>query len=401
MPTFRYKAYAAGGRESAGAIEAESPKEALQLLRQRGLYATAVASSAGTFEQGTLFRRGVTLPELSLMTRRLATLVGASVPLYEAMTTLYEQESEGELKRVISRIRDRLAQGTNLAATMAAEPAVFGESYVSMVAAGEAGGALEIILERLADFLEDQQAVKSRITTALAYPILMMVVGVGVMLFLLAFVIPKIVVIFEQSKAALPLITVLLIKTSNLVRSGWWALLILAASGVFAYRKLMKSEPFHLKRDQFLLRLPVAGNLLTTLVLSRFARVLGLLLTSGVPVIRATEITGDVVVNRVYRAFLHGVRERLAEGSGLSGALKSSTLFPPLLVHMIAVGEKGGELEQMLLRAGTAYEKEFDTAITRSMALLEPFLVLGMGLAVGIVVLAVLLPIFQLNQLVK
>jgi general secretion pathway protein F len=401
MPTFRYKAYASGGRENTGAIEAESPKEAMQLLRQRGLYATEVAPSAGTLEKGKLFRRGVTLPELSLMTRRLATLVGASVPLYEAMTTLHEQESEGELKRVISRVRDRLAQGSNLAAAMAAEPAVFGESYVSMVAAGEAGGALEIILERLADFLEDQQAVKSRITTALAYPILMMVVGVGVMLFLLAFVIPKIVVIFEQSKAALPLITVLLIKTSSLVRSGWWVLLILAASGVFAYRKLMKSETFHLKRDRFFLRLPVAGTLLTTLVLSRFARVLGLLLTSGVPVIKATEITGDVVVNRVYRTFLHGVRERLAEGSGLSGALKNSTLFPPLLVHMIAVGEKGGELEQMLLKAGTAYEKEFDTAITRSMALLEPFLVLGMGLAVGIVVLAVLLPIFQLNQLVK
>ena len=401
MPTFRYKAYAAGGRESAGAIEAESPKDAMQLLRQRGLYATEVAPAGGALKKGTLFRRGVTLPELSLMTRRLATLVGASVPLYEAMTTLYEQESEGELKRVISRIRDRLAQGSNLAATMAAEPAVFGESYVSMVAAGEAGGALEIILERLAEFLEDQQAVQSRITTALAYPILMMVVGVGVMLFLLAFVIPKIVVIFEQSKAALPLITVLLIKTSNLVRSGWWALLILTVSGSYAYRKLMKSEQFRLKRDQFFLRLPVAGNLLTTLVLSRFARVLGLLLTSGVPVIRATEITGDVVVNRVYRAYLHGVRERLAEGSGLSGALKNSALFPPLLVHMIAVGEKGGELEQMLLKAGNAYEKEFDTAITRSMALLEPFLVLGMGLAVGIVVLAVLLPIFQLNQLVK
>ena len=401
MPTFRYKAYAAGGRESAGAIEAESPKDAMQLLRRRGLYATEVAPAGGTLEKGTLFQRGVTLPELSLMTRRLATLVGASVPLYEAVTTLYEQESEGELKRVISRIRDRLAQGSNLAATMAAEPTVFSESYISMVAAGEAGGALEIILERLAEFLEDQQAVRSRITTALAYPILMMVVGVGVMLFLLAFVIPKIVVIFEQSKAALPLITVLLIKTSNLVRSGWWALLILVGSAIYSYRKLMKSEQFRLKRDQFLLRLPVAGNLLTTLVLSRFARVLGLLLTSGVPVIRATEITGDVVVNRVYRSYLHGVRERLAEGSGLSGALKNSTLFPPLLVHMIAVGEKGGELEQMLLKAGNAYEKEFDTAITRSMALLEPFLVLGMGLAVGTVVLAVLLPIFQLNQLVK
>lgn len=402
MPTFRYKAYAAGGRESVGAIEAESPREAQQLLRQRGLYPTEVAPEAAAPPAGmSLFRRGISLAELSLMTRRLATLVGSAVPLYEAMTTLYEQEPEGELKKVISRVRDRLSQGSNLAAALAAEPAVFGESYVSMVAAGEAGGALEVILERLAEFLEDQQAVRSRVTAALAYPILMTVVGGGVMIFLLAFVIPKIVVIFEQNKAALPLITVLLIKTSTLVRQGWWLLLLLAAAGVAAYRKLMRRETFRLRRDRFLLRLPLAGTLLKTLILSRFARVLGLLLTSGVPVIRATEITGDVVVNRVYRTFLHDARERLAEGAGFSQTLKGSDLFPPLLVHMIAVGEKGGELEAMLLKAGAAFEKEFETAVTRAMSLLEPLLVLGMGVAVGTVVVAVLLPIFQLNQLVK
>ena len=400
MPTYRYKAYAAGGRTTAGAIEAESPREAQQLLREKGLYVSEVAPEAAPAAAG-FFRRGIPAAELSLMTRRLATLVGASVPLYEAMTVIGEQEPEGELKRTVSRIRDRLSQGANLATALAAEPAVFSESYVSMVAAGEAGGALEAILERLAGFLEDQQQVRSRITAALAYPILMTVVGGGVMLFLLAFVIPKIVVIFEQNKAALPLITVALIKTSTLVRQGWWLLLLLSVAGVAGYRKLMRREPFRLGRDRLLLRLPLAGSLLRTLVLSRFARVLGLLLTSGVPIIRATEITGDVVVNRVYRSFLHGARERLAEGTGLSRTLAGSDLFPPLLVHMIAVGEKGGELEEMLLKAGAAFEKEFETAVTRAMSLLEPLLVLAMGAAVGTVVVAVLLPIFQLNQLVK
>ena len=402
MPTYRYKAYAAGGRVSSGAMEADSPREAQQFLRERGLYATEVTPDSVQFPAANgFFRRGINLAELSLMTRRLATLVGSSVPLYEAMTTLYEQEMDGELKRVISRIRDKLAQGSNLAAAFAAEPAVFSESYINMVAAGEAGGALETILERLADFLEDQQAVKSRVTAALAYPILMMVVGGGVMLFLLGFVIPKIVVIFEQSKATLPLITILLIKCSNFVRQGWWLLLLLAVAGVMLYRKLILRESFRLRRDTLLLRLPLAGVLLKTLILSRFARVLGLLLTSGVPVIRATEITGDVVVNRVYRNYLHDARERLAEGAGFSQTLKGSDLFPPLLVHMIAVGEKGGELEKMLLKAGAAFDKEFETAVTRSMSLLEPLLVLGMGVTVGTVVIAVLLPIFQLNQLVK
>jgi len=402
MPTYRYKAYAAGGGANVGAIEAESPREAQQALRQRGLYATEVVPESAVSPAVTgLFRRGITLAELSLMTRRLATLVGSSVPLYEAMTTLYEQEADGELKRTISRVRDRLSQGANLAAALAAEPAVFGESYVSMVAAGEAGGALDTILERLAEFLEDQREVKSRVTAALAYPLLMILVGGGVMLFLLGFVIPKIVVMFEQNKAALPLITVLLIKTSAFIRQGWWALLILAAAGVVAYRKLTRREPFRLKRDRFFLSLPLAGSLLRTLILSRFARVLGLLLASGVPVIRATEITGDVVVNRVYRTFLRNARERLAEGAGFSQILKGSELFPPLLVHMIAVGEKGGELEAMLLKAGAAFEKEFDTGVTRFMSLLEPLLVLAMGVAVGTIVIAVLLPIFQLNQLVK
>lgn len=402
MPTYRYKAYAAGGKTSSGVMEAESPREAQSLLRERGLYATEVTADSTPPPSGvSFFRRGITLAELSLMTRRLATLVGSSVPLYEAMTTLYEQETEGELKRTISRVRDKLAQGANLATALAAEPAVFGESYVSMVAAGEAGGALETILERLAEFLEDQQAVKSRITAALAYPVLMALVGGGVMLFLLGFVIPKIVVIFEQNKAALPLLTRLLIRSSNLLREGWWLLLLLVAAGLFAYRKLMLHDSFRLRRDRLLLALPVAGTLLKTLILSRFARVLGLLLTSGVPVIRATEITGDVVVNRVYRNYLRNAREKLAEGAGFSQTLKGSELFPPLLVHMIAVGEKGGELEKMLLKAGIAFEKEFDTAVTRSMSLLEPLLVLGMGVAVGTVVIAVLLPIFELNQLVK
>ena len=249
--------------------------------------------------------------------------------------------------------------------------------------------------------LEDQEAVRSRVTTALAYPSLMVVVGIGVMLFLLAFVIPKIVVIFEQNKAALPLITVLLIKTSTLLRSGWWALLILGGGLVYLYRRLIRRESFRFKRDAWLLKLPLVGPLAVKLILSRFSRILGLLLSSGVPVIRALEITGEVVVNRRYRTALAGARLELAEGGSLSASLRDETLFPPLLVHMVAVGERGGTLEAMLSKAGAAFEKEFVAAVARVMSLLEPLLVLAMGLVVGTMVIAVLLPIFQLNQLIK
>jgi general secretion pathway protein F len=270
-----------------------------------------------------------------------------------------------------------------------------------MVAAGEAGGALDAVLERLADFLEEQEQVRSKVTSALSYPILMVLVGGGVMVFLLTVVIPRIVSIFEDSKAALPFITIALIKVSRFLQGWWWLLAALMISAVPLYKKAMLRDDLRLKRDELLLKLPLAGGMLQRLILSRFARVLGLLLASGVPIMRALDITGEVVVNRVYRAYLRGVMEEVAQGGSLSGSLKKSPLFPPLLVHLAGVGEKGGNLDQMLVKAGVAYEREFSARLTRLMGLMEPLLVLAMGLAVGIVVLAVLLPIFELNQLIK
>jgi general secretion pathway protein F len=317
------------------------------------------------------------------------------------MGSLCEQEENGPLRQALVRVKERIAEGAALSRALAAEPDIFGESYVSMVAAGEAGGALDVVLERLADFLEEQEQVRSKVTSALAYPILMVFVGGGVMLFLLTVVIPRIVTIFEDSKAALPLITVILIKVSHFLQGYWWIPAILIGASVPLYRSAMKRDDLRLKRDDLLLRLPMAGGMLQRLILSRFARVLGLLLSSGVPIMKALEITGEVVVNRVYRSYLRGVMEEVAQGGSLSGSLKKSPLFPPLLVHLAGVGEKGGNLEEMLVKAGVAYEREFSTRLTRLMGLMEPLLVLAMGLAVGIVVLAVLLPIFELNQLIK
>jgi general secretion pathway protein F len=403
MPTFRYSAYSAEGGQVTGSVEAENLREARARLKKDGLFPRELTAQEDTTLGGAakLFRRGAGLPEIALMTRRLATLAGSSVPIFDAISTLYEQEQPGELKKILGRVRERLAEGASLAKAMAGEPDVFSESYTSMVAAGEASGALEVILDRLADFLEDQEEVRSRIITSLAYPVLMVVVGSGVMMFLLAFVVPKIVVIFEQNKATLPLITILLIKASNVVRRGWWALLLIGAFAVYSYKRALKRETFRHRMDALLLRLPLVGSLVQRLILARFAKVLGLLLESGVPIIKALEITGEVAVNRKYKEFFRTAREELAEGGSLSASLRSSPLFPPLLVHMISVGERGGKLEAMLMKAGNSYEKEFNSAIARFMALLEPLLVLAMGLAVGFVVLAVLLPIFQMNQLIK
>lgn len=403
MPTFSYSAFRADGSSVSGIVDADNMQGARQELKKSGLYPRELSEVRRTSEgkMKSFFSKGVALPELSLMTRRLSTLLGSSVPVYEAITTLYEQETPGELKEVLGRIRSRLSEGANLSRALAEDSAVFSESYVSMVAAGEASGALESILDKLADFLEEQEAVRSRIVTSLAYPALMVVVGTAVMLFLLAFVIPKIIVIFEQNKATLPLITILLIKVSTLLRKGWWLLAAAGIGVVYTYRRLIRQENLRLKRDIWLLRIPLIGPLVSKLILSRFSKILGLLLASGVPVIKAMEITGEVVVNRQYRKVLLSVREELAEGGSLSASLRKTELFPPMLVHMVAVGEKGGTLEAMLTKAGSSFEKEFVASVTRFMSLLEPLMVLAMGIVVGTVVVAVLLPIFQLNQLVK
>ncbi|MEI6206287.1 MAG: type II secretion system inner membrane protein GspF [Desulfuromonadales bacterium] len=403
MPTFRYKAYNAAGSSVSGNIEADSERQAIQQLKGKGLLTREVVEDGGAKDTSkrSVFQQSVSTSDLSLFTRRLATLVASAVPLFEAMGSLCEQEENGPLRQALVRVKERIAEGSSLSRSLAAEPKIFGESYVSMVAAGEAGGALDAVLERLADFLEEQEQVRSKVTSALAYPILMVLVGGGVMIFLLTVVIPKIVVIFEDSKAALPLITIMLIKLSHFLRDWWWIPVGLMIASVPIYRKAMKRDEMRLKRDGLLLKLPVAGGMLQRLILSRFARVLGLLLSSGVPIMRALEITSEVLVNRVYRSFLRNVMEEVAQGGSLSGSLRKSPLFPPLLVHLAGVGEKGGTLEAMLLKAGVAYEREFNARLVRLMGLMEPLLVLAMGLAVGTVVLAVLLPIFEMNQLIK
>ncbi len=403
MPTYQYKGYNPDGREISGSLTADSLAFAKEQLRQQKILLSYIASKESESFKGVYgFRnRRISVSLLAMFTRRLATLVSASVPLHEALHTVQQQETHPALRSVLERLINRLAEGSTLARAMAAEPELFSAGYVAMVAAGEAGGALDTILERLADFQERQEEIRRTVSSALAYPILMALVGSGVMLFLLAFVIPKITGIFSDNNAALPFLTIVLLKLSSLLQKGWWFILLLSVAVVFVYRRLLQQASFLAVRDRWLLRLPLIGTLLQTHILARFSRILALLIKSGVPLLKALEISSKAVVNRSYRTVLDEAALRMAEGDSLSATLEASRLFPPLLTHLIQVGEKSGTLEESLETAGRGFEKEFEVSVTRFISLLEPIMVLAMGLMVGLVVVAVLLPIFELNQLIK
>lgn len=399
MPTFRYDAYRADGSLLSGTLDAASIGDARTRLKEKSLLLRNLEEAVQ--KRGRFSRNRIATADLALLTRRLATLVGASVPVHEAISTLYEQEAPGALREMLGGVRERIGEGIGLSRALAGEESVFSESYLAMVSAGEASGSLALVLERLAGFLEDQESLRSTLTTALAYPVLMLLVGGGVMSFLLTFVIPRIVTVFTQSKAALPLITVIVIGTSRFLQHWWWALLIVAGLLLFGFRRLLTVPLFRERFDRWRLSLPLYGGALKRLILARFSRVLGLLLTSGVPLVRSLEIAAAVTANRAYQKDLQQVREDVIQGKSLAVSLGGTVLFPSLLVHMVAVGERSGQLEAMLDKSGDAFAREFETTVKRLMGLLEPALVLGMGLAVGIVVIAVLLPIFEMNQLIK
>jgi general secretion pathway protein F len=403
MPTFCYKGYAADGRMQVGRVEADSVRTARDQLRRQNILASEISTEQSN--QGTnlfsRFRRRIPVAELSLFTRRLATLTTASVPLHEALAALHQQERHPELQSVLGRVKTRLSEGSTLARALGEEPQVFKENFVAMVAAGEAGGALDKVLLRLADFLERQEELRRTVSSAMAYPILMALVGSGVMLFLLTFVIPKITGIFVDSKATLPFLTIALLAISTALRKTWWLLLLVAASAGWLYQRLSLRPDFLAARDHWLVRLPLFGKLLQTLMLARFSGILGLLLSSGVPLLKSLEISSEAVVNRAYRSVIAEARNAVAEGGTLSGTLTNSPLFPPILTHLISVGERSGTLVESLETAGHSFEREFESSTTRLVSLLEPIMILVMGLVVGLVVIAVLLPIFQLNQLIK
>ncbi len=398
MSTYQYKAYDTNGKSVTGEIEADSEKQAKLLIKEKSLLLREIKEVKSTKLRYT---KGISTSDLALFTRRLAILVASSIPLFDAISSLAEQETNKSFQKVLEEIKTKMSEGASLSKALATQPKIFNDTYVSMVTSGEVGGALDVILENLADFLEEQEQIKNKVLSALVYPAVMSLVGVAVMVFLFTFLIPKITTIFADNKAVLPFMTIVLIAISNLLRNFWWLIVSVIFALYFLYKKAMLQKKYLYLRDELILKVPVLGNVARDLIFSRFSRTMGILLASGVPIIRSLEITSESLINRVYKESIADIVNDVAQGAPLSEPLKRKKIYPNMLIHLISVGEKGGNMDIMLNRSAVAYEREFNAKLTRLMSLLEPMLVLAMGLAVGFVVLAVLIPIFDMNKLIK
>ena len=391
MPIFSYRGYRTDGSKATGTLEADCLNDAVSKVRNLGLFPKEIKEYIHREKTG-FFQKPDTV-FLPTITRQLSTLLSSRVPLMEALRALSE-ENKGLWERCLISVRERVAGGTSLSRALEEHKKIFPEFYINMVAAGEHSGALDKVLVRLADFLEKQNAIRAKIRVSMIYPMFMICVGFIVMSFLFTFVIPKIVKIFEDTKSALPLITIVLINISNLFRHYWWILLIAVVSGVFGIRRLMREH--RLLIDKIILKLP--GSLIQALYLARFSRSLGFLLEGGLPMLKALELSAKSTGNRALELKVLAAGEKVAEGGRLSASLEG---LPPVMLQLISTGERSGTLIEVLNKAADSYEEEFHRKVQRALSLLEPSMILLMGIVVGFIVLAVLLPMFQLNQLVR
>jgi len=408
MSVYEYTALDEKGRERKGFVDAMGVAAARQKLREEGVYPIEINQAADKKDAalsgvlGINFWQRVSTKDVSIFTRQLSTLLGAGIPLVPSLSVLIAQTKNQLLKQTLAQIREQVNEGKSLTQGMLNFPRIFPPFYVNMIRAGESSGTINLVLERLADFSENQQALMSKIRSALAYPIIMLFIGSAVIFLLMTFVVPKITGIFTDMHQTLPLITIVLIGISNFLKSFWWLILILLAAAIAAF-KYMTTGTEAGKRlwDTAKLKIPVWGQVNLKIAIARFCRTLATLLQSGVPLLSSMEIVRNVVNNILIGEAISKASKDVEEGKGLSGPLTQSGLFPPLVTEMVAVGEQSGTLEKMLNRVATAYETESQSDIMVMTSLLEPLMILVMGLLVGFIVISILLPIFEMNQLVK
>ncbi len=437
MPVFEYKGLTDKGKNVGGVVNADSARSARTKLRRDGVFPTELKEQRSSIAEakqkkangkatakiaapqagdavedaprkismsmevdlGRYLER-ITITDVSIVTRQLATLINSGIPIVESLAAVADQTDNEKFRVVLTEIKEKVNEGSALGNALKDYPKIFSDLYCNMVSAGEASGTLDVVLEKLADYTEGQVALRGKLTSALAYPAIMAGVAVLLVTFLMLAVIPKIAKIFEDMDATLPLITRILIGVSNFVGHYWYVVLALAVGLFFLIRWWKNTEGGRLLIDTYSLRLPIFGKLFLLVAVSRFASTLSTLMSSGVPILTSMKIVRNVVDNVVLQEVLEQVTEAVSEGQSIAIPLKKSGQFPPLVTHMIAIGERTGELELMLQKVAESYESQVDRTVGTLTSLLEPIMILVLGGGVGFIALSVLLPMMNISQVV-
>jgi general secretion pathway protein F len=405
MGAYEFTALDEKGRQKKGTLEGDTSRHVRQKLREKGWMPVQVVEVAdntrrkGSF--GISFRRKISTKDLALVTRQMATLVSAALPIEEALRTTAQQTEKAHVRRILIAVRSKVMEGHSLADGLSDFPNVFPDLYQATVRAGEQTGHLDVVLERLADYVESRQMVQQKVTQAMVYPIALIIIAITVVVGLLTYVVPEIVGVFESTGQPLPALTRVMIRTSDFLREYGIYLFLGIVALVVGFRWSMRKETFRYRVHQFYLRLPMLGNLIRGINTSQFARTFSILTGSGVPILEGLKISASVIGNLPMRVAVVEAASRIREGAGISRSLENSRQFPPITVNLIASGESSGKLETMLDRAAVSQEREIQGVIGTTLALLEPLLIVVMGGVVMVIVLAILMPIFQMNQLVK
>ncbi len=404
MGAYEFVALDKSGKESKGLIEGDTPKHVRQMLRERNMFpvrVTEVAQREAKRQTTFSLRRGLSPGELALITRQMASLSQSGLPLEEVLLAVSQQNDQPRTKSILLGVRSRVMEGHTLADGLGDFPQAFPELYRATVAAGEQSGHLDVVLERLADYTEARQELRQRITNAMIYPAALIVMAISIISFMLATVVPRIVSVFENTSAELPALTRGLIATSDFLRNNWLLLIIAMAAVIWGLWWLFQKEGPRRRYHEFLLRMPIAGRLTRGINTARFTRTFSILAGSGVPVLEAMKISAEVIENLPMREAVNEAALRVREGAGISRSLAASKLFPPMMIHLISSGEAGGRLEEMLARSASGQEREVDGLIAALLGILQPLLIVAMGAIVMVIVLAILLPIFEINNLIR
>lgn len=404
MPIFEYRGLNSKGNNVKGDIDAENVRAARLKLKKDGIFVTDLKDRARKVTKAEGNRKpsqkSVGVAELSMMTRQLATLIKANIPLVDSLAAVSEQVENPFLSMVVADVKNAVNEGGSLNKALSKYPKVFDKIYVTLCEAGESSGTLDTILIRLAEFKESQTALSSKVRSAMLYPIIMMVFTMIMLAVLFVYVIPQMVTVFESSpELKLPWYTVLMIDVSNIFVNYWYALIGAVAVVSFLFVNWKNTPAGRAQWDAIFLKIPVVGKLGRIIAVSRFTRTLSTLLNGGVPMLSAMSIVRNVVDNEVLAQAIDIARDNISEGESIAGPLKKSQQFPPIVIHMISIGEKTGELENMLLQVSDAYDFQVKTAVDGLTALLEPIMIIVMGCVIGSIVFSIMVPMIQLSSL--